>query len=135
MTDLFPANTEKLVDQLTKIETKLKEAQSEMSPEDRQKEKGKGHPTLQKRVKVVESACLIKPSQRLRRKLLPVFHGSQLPREPISCANCVKNMVVLITLTVLLSVCNEQHAATYKMNGKVDKPLTSMSIRMLVPIN
>ena len=43
LTDLLPTDPKKLVEQLTKIETKLNEV-NKSNPEDRQKEKGKGHP-------------------------------------------------------------------------------------------
>ena len=42
LTDLLPTDPKKLVDQLTKIETKLGEPRSQ-NPNDRQKDKGKGH--------------------------------------------------------------------------------------------
>ena len=126
MTDLMPTDPKKLVEQLTKIETKLKEVTSEISKEDRQS--GKGHPDTQKESNSHKKRVITKAN----RMLFPIFQGSQHPRKPTSFANYVKNMVVLKTLIILLGARNGLQATKHITNGKAKEPLTSMSIRMLV---
>ena len=46
MTDVMPADPKKLIELLSKIETKLKEVKSEINPEDRQKVKGQPDDSL-----------------------------------------------------------------------------------------